>query len=261
MMIFMDLNTIKSHLPQGMTLSVLEKASSTNRLLCEAAKAGAGEALLIAKSQTEGRGRFDRRFYSPKDSGIYMSLLLRPALDAACFPLLTPLAGVAVAEAVEAVSGKRAGIKWVNDIYLDGKKLSGILAEGGFSPIPYVVIGIGINAYTPKDLPKELKGTVTSVFGEREGEDKREALLCELLDRFFTYYRALPDTSFMESYRRRSILIGKRVWVHNAAFDTAKTKEGRAALCLGIDDGGALLVRYEDGSEAALSAGEVTLSL
>lgn len=258
---YMDFDIIKRHLPEGMTLTVLEEASSTNRLLCEAARAGAGEALLVAKSQTEGKGRFDRRFYSPKDSGIYMSLLLRPVLDVARFPLLTPLAGAAVAEAVESVSGKRAGIKWVNDIYYNGKKLAGILAEGGFSPAPFAVIGIGINAYTPKALPEELKDTVGSVFGEGDGEDKREALLCEILVRFFSYYRALPSLAFMESYRRRSILIGKRVYVHNAAFDTAKTKEGRAALCLGIDDGGALLVRYENGEEAALSAGEVTLSL
>ncbi len=255
----MDLNTIKSHLPQGMTLSVLEKASSTNRLLCEAARAGAGEALLIAEEQTEGKGRFDRRFYSPRGTGIYMSLLLRPTLDAEGFPLLTPLAGVAVAEAVEAVSGKRAGIKWVNDIYYEGKKLSGILAEGGFSPTPYVVIGIGINAYAPP-VPEPLRGSVTSVFGEKEGADQRGELIGAFLDRFFAYYRDLPARDFMAEYRRRSVLIGKRVRVHNAAFDTAKTGEGRAALCLDIDESGALVVLYDDGTKEHLSAGEVSLS-
>ena len=258
----MNFDTIKSRLPEGMTLTILEEASSTNRLLREAAqRTETGEALLLAEEQSEGKGRFDRRFYSPRGTGIYMSLLLRPAMGAECFPLLTPLAGAAVAEATEALSGKSIGIKWVNDIYFEGKKLAGILAEGGFSPAPFVILGIGINAYTPKALPPEIRDTVTSVFGEKNGEDRREALLCEILDRFFAYYRALPSLAFMESYRRRSILIGKRVFVHNAAFDTAKTGEGRAALCLGISETGALLVRYENGEEAALSAGEVTLSL
>ncbi len=257
----MDTKPLSRCLPDGMTLTVLEETGSTNRLLLEAAYAGEGETLLIAESQSEGRGRFDRRFFSPPGTGIYMSLLLYPDFDFSLYPLLTPLCGVAVAEAAEAVSDRHAEIKWVNDIYADGKKLAGILAEAGRSHAPFVVLGIGVNAYTPSHIPEELKGKMISLWGEKGKTDERERFVCAFLERFFHYYSMLPKRDFMAEYRRRSLLIGKKVRVHNAAFDTAKTGEGTEALCLGVDEDGALLVLYENGESACLTAGEVTLSL
>ena len=257
----MDTKKILSHLPKGVKLTLLEKASSTNRLLTEKARAGAQEdELLIALSQSEGRGRFDRRFFSPDGTGVYMSLLLHPDFEPSLYPLITPLTGVAVAEAIEAVSNRRAGIKWVNDIYADGRKLCGILAEAGFAPAPYLVIGIGINVFPPKETPRELAHLLGTVLDEVT-EDGRERLIGAFLDRFYAHLNALPSRAFLEEYRQRSILTGKWVYVHDTAFDTVKTGEGRKAECIGIDEDGALLVRYENGAYDKLIAGEVTLSL
>lgn len=248
----------------GIALDIryMAEADSTNKMLCEAARKGEKDTvLLIAETQTAGRGRFERRFFSPAGTGIYMSLLLHPTCSPALFPLITPLAGAAAAEAMESLSGERVGIKWVNDLYKNGKKIAGILAESGFyGDAPYLVLGIGINAYMPQEMPEELRSIAGAVWKEKT-EDQRPALIAAFLERFFAYYAALPEKAFLDSYRAHSILIGKTVSVHNAAFDTAKTGEGQKALCIGIDENAALLVRYEDGKTDVLSAGEVTLSL
>lgn len=257
----MDQSIILPHLPKGVRLTVLPVADSTNRLLTERAKEGQSEdELLIALSQTAGRGRFDRAFYSPDGTGIYMSLLLHPAFSPSLYPLITPLTGVAVAEAIEEISGKAVGIKWVNDIYDGKRKLCGILAEAGFAPSPYLVIGIGINAFMPSSIPAELEGLLGAVF-DTAVPLGRERIIAAFLDRFYTHLGCLGKRDFMQEYRRRSILLGKRITVHDAARDTARTGEGKAATCLDIDGEGGLIIRYENGEHAVLRAGEVTLSL
>ena len=193
-----------------------------------------------------------------------MSLLLHPRFDLSFYPLLTPLAGTAAAEAIEVLSGKKVGIKWVNDLYIDAKKVCGILAECGTSPDgqPYAIIGIGINAYLPKELPDELAPILGAVWKTCEKTDLRPHLIGAFLSCFYKAYAAMPeDKSFMNAYRARSILIGKTVYVHHAASDTAKTGKGVRASCLDISQDGALLVEYEDGKREHLQAGEVTLSL
>ena len=243
---------------------------STNTYLAALAREGESEGLVVvARSQSEGKGRFSRRFYSPSGTGIYMSILLRPAFGAEHFPLLTALAGVAAAEAAEEISGKRVGIKWVNDLYLEGKKIAGILAESGTSekvndPLQnsrFVVIGIGINLSLPDEIPPELCGIMGALFEKGEAsEEKRQAFLLAFLSRFFAYYGKMPSRDFLEGYRARSILLGKRVRLHNAAFDTAKTG-GETVTVLDIDGDGALVVRTENGEKKHISAGEVTLSV
>lgn len=112
--------------------------------------------VIIANGQTEGRGRRGRSFYSPVDTGIYLSILLRPK-EIATNELtnLTSMAAVAACETIEEVSGQTPGIKWVNDIYIDGRKVSGILTEASISmengSVEYVVVGIGFNVYLPED--------------------------------------------------------------------------------------------------------------
>ena len=138
-----------------LTIQVLPEVSSTNTMLREKANEEIPEGyVIIANGQTEGRGRRGRSFYSPVDTGIYLSILLRPK-EIATNELtnLTSMAAVAACETIEEVSGQTPGIKWVNDIYIGGRKVSGILTEASISmenvSVEYVVVGIGFNVYLP----------------------------------------------------------------------------------------------------------------
>ena len=156
-------------------LEILPDIGSTNDYLREKAAQGKGEGYaVVAGAQTRGKGRTGRSFYSPADTGIYLSLLLRPK---DCGPAqavkFTTMAAVAACEAIEKVSHRSPQIKWVNDIYIDGKKVSGILTEASVSlengSLEYVLLGIGINVYPPeKGFPQELRETAGSVFQERK---------------------------------------------------------------------------------------------
>ena len=202
-----------ARLTAPLSIRYLENATSTNTILRDAAKAGEKETvLLIAETQSAGRGRFDRRFFSPAGTGVYMSLLLHPTFSPALFSLVTPMAGAAAAEAAEAVFGRPVQVKWVNDLYRDGKKAAGILAESGFCGADaYLVLGIGINVYPPGDMPEELSGILGTLSDKTAGEeDKRPLLIGAFLSRFFSYYDAIAEKSFLEAYRSRSLLEGKR---------------------------------------------------
>lgn len=240
---------------------------STNTALLAMAREGAAEGtVLLAAHQTAGYGRHGRSFFSPEGTGLYFSLLLRPRFAAHLTPHLTPMAAVALAVAMERIAPVRAEVKWVNDIYLDGKKAAGILAQSalGADGLPaYAVIGIGVNVLPPEGgFPDGLMATALLPHGDpSRGEEYKDALLAAFLEEFAARYEKMPDACFLEDYRRRSYLDGKRVFVHNAAIDTAKTGEGVPATVLGVTADGALSVRYEDGREEVLSAGEVTLRL
>ena len=254
----------------------VRSVSSTNKLLSSLAKEGEQEGLVLwADKQSAGHGRFDRAFHSPRGSGVYMSILLRPAFAANALPLLSALTAVAAAEAAEELSGKRIGIKWVNDLYLDGHKIAGILAESGFSKNAnsslqndlFVVIGIGINLYTPPRMPKALQGVAGGLWQTKRemraacGKKAREAFITTFLSRFDGYIKQMPEAPFLEGYRERSVLVGRYVRIHNAAFDSAKEGAGERALVLSINERGALVVETEGGERKTLEAGEVTLSL
>ena len=158
---------------KGLKLLVYPSISSTNTVLKSLAEEGAEEGLcLIAGEQTAGRGRRGRSFFSPPNSGIYMSVLLRPALQAVDATSITACAAVAVAEAIESLAPVNAEIKWVNDIYVEGKKVCGILTEASLDcengQVNYLIVGIGINTRVPdSDFPEELKSIAGSAFGEK----------------------------------------------------------------------------------------------
>jgi len=219
-----------------------------------------GAGVVMAHSQTQGRGRLGRSFFSP-ESGIYMSIIIKPAFDTSLIPLVTPAAAVAAAESIEKVCNKKADIKWVNDIYIDEKKVCGILTEGvsnASGGIEYIIVGIGINT-SCDGFPAELAETAGAVSGEY---DKAE-LAAEIISSVFDYMNSLADRSFMPSYRQRSILTGKTVNVYKGAYKTNPEDElpSRPAKVLGIDDDGGLMVIYTDGSRETLTTGEVTIRL
>lgn len=241
-------------------ITVYKTINSTNTAVKDLAIKGEKEGnVIIAEEQTEGRGRFGRKFYSPKGTGIYMSLLIRPQISASESFLLTTAAAVAISEAIEAVSGREAKIKWVNDIYCDNKKVCGILTEAAFDlesgGLEYAVLGIGINVKTPKEgFPGEIKDIASEIFDNETFDltDIRSKLVAEVLDRFWSYYKDIEQKTFLTAYRRRSLLIDKEVFI-------TSRNSSKKALVLDIDDECRLKVRLEDGSIQFLSSGEVSV--
>lgn len=232
----------------------LAEVGSTNACAKEYAEKGAEEGTVIeAKRQTDGRGRLGRSFFSG-GGGAYFTVILRPRLSAEASLLITAAAAVAVAEAIEKISGKEAKIKWVNDIYIDEKKVCGILAEGKLSAegrLDYAVLGIGVNLSEPEGgFPRELEGIAGAIF-EKGKEIQAEAVIEAIYDRFFEIYENIEERAFMQEYRRRSFLKGKTV-----SFKKEKTEH--TALVVGIDDS-ARLILDEDGKQFTLEAGEVSV--
>lgn len=240
-------------------LEVLAEVASTNVLLREKASRGLQEGYcVIASAQTKGKGRLGRNFYSPSDTGVYLSLLLRPTeLSPTEAIKMTTMAAVAACEGIERVSGREAQIKWVNDIFMDGKKVSGILTEASLNletnRLDYVVLGIGINAYPPKEgFPEDIEKIAGAVFS-KDTKDGKNLLAAEFLNTFMELYRS-KDRDYVKSYRDKSIVLGKEITVH-------KPEETRKAIALDIDENCHLLVQYEDGRKESLSSGEISIRL
>lgn len=199
--------------------------------------AGEKRCLVLAERQTGGRGRSGKIFFSPA-GGLYMSLALQKRPDIVG---LTCRAAVETAEAIEALTGIHCGIKWVNDLFLQGKKVCGILAEviGGA-----VILGVGVNL-----VPAELPETLEPIVGFLNCGDVREALAAEITAGLL---RERERTEYMEVYRSRSIVLGKRL-------DCRIGDRTFSALATGVGDDGGLAVLGPEGPEI-LRFGEVTLS-
>ena len=199
--------------------------------------AGETQCLVLAERQTGGRGRSGKTFFSPA-GGLYMSLALQKRPDIVG---LSCRAAVETAEAIEALTGIHCGIKWVNDLYLNGKKVCGILAEAVGDA---VILGVGVNL-APTELPEALK----PIAGFLNCGDVREALAAEITARLL---RERERTEYMEVYRSRSVVLGRRL-------DCRIGDRTFTALATGISDDGGLAVLGPEGPEV-LRFGEVTLS-
>lgn len=249
-------DSIRNHLRTqivGSTITIHDCIESTNKTAKELASAGAADGtVILAEQQTGGRGRLGRSFFSPPGSGIYFSVILRPKLDAQSSLLMTSAAAVAVSRAIEIVFGIHAGIKWVNDIYIGEKKVCGILAEGGVNfetnGLDYIVIGIGINVTTAQ-FPEDLRHIAAAI---TTGEADRNRLTAELCNELEKLYLDLPDASFMEEYRERSIVIGHDVWV-------IRGETRYLAHVLDVNGAGNLIVADESGVIHEISTGEVSI--
>ncbi|MBO4878035.1 MAG: biotin--[acetyl-CoA-carboxylase] ligase [Ruminococcus sp.] len=242
----------------GRSLEVLDETDSTNNYAKKLASAGAVHGTtVVADRQTAGKGRLGRSFISPPGKGLYVSIVVRPefGLDAAA--MITAAAACAAAEAVEELCGQSVRIKWVNDLYMNGKKLCGILTEASLGlemkSLDYAVIGIGINVgKIGKDFGEELSRTVTSIEDETGKLISRSALCAELLGRLELYLGKVVTREFLPEYRRRELLTGHEVTASVGGI----TLTGRA---IGIDDNANLMILLPDGSERHLSSGEANL--
>lgn len=240
----------------GLAVTALENTDSTNTCVRRLAEDGAPEGtVVVAAAQTAGRGRSGKSFLSPAGTGLYMSVLLRPQLAMGDALLITTAAAVAVAHAVERVAAVTAQIKWVNDVYVDGKKVCGILTEGALDlengGLRYAILGIGINICPPAGgFPPEL-APIAGALTETGGEALRAPLAAAVLDEFFALYPHLTEKPFYDDYVSRSLLTGRQIEVLRGGMHLPAT-------ALGIDRDLHLRVRYADGSEENLAAGEVS---
>ena len=244
---------------QQLDLKVFDSVDSTNLVLRTLANAGASEGtVVIAAEQSGGRGRKGRSFYSPQGTGVYISLLLKPKIAPDDATLITTTAAVAVCGAVEALSGEEASIKWVNDVFLRGKKVCGILTEGSFDmesgQFEYAILGAGINVFEPAGgFPAEIREIAGSVLLSPAPDAKNRAI-AEYLNRFLPLYRALGSTDTNAEYRKRSFVLGRMV-------NVLAGEQSTPARALDVDERCRLVVEYEDGRREALSSGEISVKL
>lgn len=243
-------------------LYIYDTLDSTNNRAKQLALENASHGTtVIAMQQTAGKGRLGRSFFSPRE-GIYLSIIIKPTFDLSKSVLVTAAASVAVAQAIESVCGRQAQIKWVNDVYLDGKKICGILTEGitdfETGHIESLVIGIGVNT-SVKDFPDELRDTVGAV----DGEYSRAALAAEIISRTLKFAENIESREFIREYRDRSMVVGKNVTVYKGIYSISPEKEleGRSAKVLGIDDDGGLEVIYADEKRELLTSGEISVRI
>ncbi|MBR6565138.1 MAG: biotin--[Clostridia bacterium] len=239
---------------EDIKIITLSSVTSTNDYLKNLAKDNETyNIVVIAEEQTNGKGTRGRSFISQK-GGIYLSILLRTDLQGFDATAITPLTAVAVSDAIEQISGKKSQIKWVNDIYLDNKKVCGILCESVISSdgkTNYIIVGIGVNLFKPTaNFDDSIKDIATYVF-EEQNQNIREEFISLLLENFFKYYNALPKKSFFQKYRERNLVIGKKVFINSQTQATA----------LDIDNDCRLIVELPDKTKKALSSGDVTVKL
>lgn len=236
-----------------------EELDSTSIYAKAMAKEGASEGtVIIADRQLGGYGRMGRSFHSPKGTGLYMSIILRPCLSPEKTLYITTAAAVAVAQVLCEVASAEFGIKWVNDIYLNGKKVCGILTEAGFSNngrLDYAVLGIGINISLPKEgFPDEIKESATAAFDAPINKETRMKLTDMIVDKFFEYYKKLEDKEYLPYYKAKNITVGKEVTVITSS-------ESYPACVLDIDDEFHLIVKNNKGNIITLSSGEVSIKV
>lgn len=229
---------------------------STNRRLKELAAGGAPDGtVLIAGRQTGGRGRLGRSFASP-EGGLYLSVLRRPGCPPERTATLPAIAGLAVCRAVRELSGAEPGLKWPNDVILNGRKLCGILLESVAGPEGLrIVAGIGVNVNLRReDFPEELRDTACSLLTETGRETEILLLARRLTEELDGLYAAWlnGEKAWLEEYRRLCLSPGREILV-------IRGEERRPAWALSLGEDGALLVRYRDGSLEALRSGEVSV--
>lgn len=230
-----------------------DEIDSTNREAARLVASGfAGNAILAAGAQSAGRGRLGRSFYSPAGTGIYFSLLYRPETPISDAVRVTSASAVAVSRAIRAVTGRETSVKWVNDLFYNGKKVCGILAESVTSPAdgqPRVILGIGVNLFT-EVFPAELTGVAGGLGAV--GADAAE-LIAGTVSALEPWTSDPTDASWLPEYRALSAVTGKRVaWKRGE-----ETGEGIAQE---IRDDGALPILGDDGVVTLLSSGEISLS-
>jgi BirA family biotin operon repressor/biotin-[acetyl-CoA-carboxylase] ligase len=244
----------------GKKIIYLHEIGSTNDLAKELANYRASEGtIVIAETQTTGRGRLNRKWFSPR-GGLYFSIILKPKLKAKETIKLVFVAGLAVAEVLHENYGLNVATKWSNDVSVNGRKICGILSEMKTKGerVNYVVIGVGINANinVKKEFPEELKTVATSIENELGRKVRFEELLKLLLEKLDILYEQFLEEGFqvLKRWKEYASFLGKEVEV----MDEVKRLHG---LALDVDDEGALVIKLEDGTVKRVFVGDVSLKI
>lgn len=255
---------IKSYLiPDSMVgnIIVYDRVDSTNttakQLISEGVTHGT---VVIADNQTHGKGRMGRSFFSPNGSGIYMSIILpqNHSPISACY--ITSAAAVAVCRALDMFINKKVQIKWVNDIYIGGKKVCGILAESahdGQAPEPqYIIVGIGINVSNSETgFPSEIENIATTLSdNEPIASLDRNIIISEVINQFSKVYKEPNMSSFIQEYRNRSYVLDKNI-------EARRGNEKIYGKVVAIGDMGELVIEGADGQISTLNSGEISVVL
>ena len=241
----------------GGNIVFLDEVGSTNDYAKELALTGAPSGtVVIAAKQIAGKGRLGREWDGGAGKDIYMTILLRPEITGEEAARLTLLAGVCVAKAVNEISPQKAGIKWPNDVVIEGKKICGILTEAGYkaSEIDYAAVGIGINVNRESFTP-ELRDKATSLYLENGKGYNRAKIIKRVLEIFDKYYGEFLKTgtaSFIEEYRSLCVNIGRNV----AIYENGVSYRAQA---VGINGGGALEIITQSGEKRTIESGEVSV--
>lgn len=252
---------IKSYMKSPVKIEYIPNVTSTNDIIMEYGRQGREEFIaVVADSQSSGRGRKGRIFYSPDNAGTYFSILLRPNINFSESLYITTAAAAAVTEALKQLYNMDTEIKWVNDVYYNGRKICGILTEAHIDmesgTVDYAALGIGINVFEPENsYHKDIKNIAGAAFCRSMFDNKiRCEITAKVIDIFYEYYKNLSDMTFLNTYKSRSFLTGKNVTIE-------KNGIVQKAFVKGIDDKCRLSVMLENGIEENLNSGEVNLSL
>ena len=235
-----------------------KKVTSTNDIAKKLALNGAKHGtIVISEEQTNGKGRLGRSFYSPANTGIYMSIILKLSLTTMDSVLITTASSVAICEAIEKLTGINCKIKWSNDIYLNGKKIAGILAATSTNfeskTIDYLILGIGLNFTQPKnDFPEELRKIASSLFEHNNSTINRNLLCAEIANNILNMISKIENYDFISEYKKRSIVLNQ---------DIIYTSKGISLIGKAIDiaNDGSLIVKNSDGSTKILNSGDITI--
>jgi BirA family biotin operon repressor/biotin-[acetyl-CoA-carboxylase] ligase len=241
----------------GRHLHLYDQVESTQTILHQMAEQGAPEGtLVIAEQQLSGRGRYGRKWHSPKGTGIWMSLLLRPNIPLPFVTQLTLLSAVALCRTLRQSAGVDAGIKWPNDLLIGGKKVCGILLESSAEneQLRYVVAGIGISANIAGDeFPPELQGIATSLLAESGRRQDRSAIVATFLQQFeelYTMYQQMGFTPIRLLWEALTVTLGHKV--------SCRTPQGTVeGFAESIDENGAMVVRLASGERTRVYSADV----
>ena len=253
------IKNLRESCPWQGSLLWFDSIESTNTHARELARQGAAHGtVLIADHQTGGRGRLGRSFHSPAGSGVYMSVILRPNCNPQEIMHLTCAAAVAMCDAVETAAGFRPGIKWTNDLVCGHRKIAGVLTELGFDShgnVDFAVVGIGINCCQQEaDFPPDIRDIAGSLSSVSKQAIDRSVVAAAMMDALYRMSESLltGKEDIMRCYRKDCITPGKEI-------SLVRGNEVRHGTAVDIDDSGALIVRFPDGSFETVNSGEVSI--
>lgn len=243
------------------TIFYYDTIDSTNKKAKELAIEGAAHGtLVVSNEQTAGKGRYGRSFESPKDTGIYMSVVLRPHQLSYSDPtMITSYAGVVVSQVVEELTGKKLEIKWVNDLFFEGKKVCGILTEAvtdfESGEMEWIVLGIGLNVSTSdKIFSADVKTKAGRIYQDKEEKVSRNQLISAIYESILTLHEAVNESELMMLYKEKSLVINKKVLLQQG-------KKEFYATVKDIDDAGQLVIEKETGELEIFNSGEIRIVL